>query len=103
MTWILVFLNVVWQREMSLHAKYRRLYSISNQQEALGEIVEGGEWRFSWRRFSHWEEQQLNVLRDDLEGFVWSQEKDVWRRTKFFSVKSSYVKLENLMLLDEKW
>lgn len=27
------FLNVVWRREMTLHAKYPRLYSISNQQE----------------------------------------------------------------------
>lgn len=37
------FLNVVWRREMTLHAKYPRLYSISNQQETLGEIDEGGE------------------------------------------------------------
>jgi len=84
--------------------KYPRLFSLSIQKEAsVGELCEGGRWGFQWRhRFFVWEENLLNNLLDDLEGFVRSHEEDTWRwrlgEDGSFSVKSFYSKLEDVML-----
>lgn len=50
------FWNDRWRGEKCFRLKYPRLYSVSNQNEALvGEAGEpsdlGSEWRFIWRRF----------------------------------------------------
>lgn len=46
----------------------------------MGEVLEEGTvWRFNWRRnLFMWEEEILVSLNENLEGFVWTQEEDLW-------------------------
>lgn len=48
----------------------------TNKRRVLG----SGEWLFEWRRhFFQWEEQLFNMLKEELEGFVWHPgEEDRW-------------------------
>jgi hypothetical protein len=107
------FWNDRWVGEKCLRIKYPRLYSVSNQKEALvGEMgVPSGtrwEWRFTWRRHLFmWEEELLLSLKEDLEEMVRSEEKDVWRwsleDSGVFTVKSAHSRLEELVLSDNRW
>lgn len=107
------FWNDKWIGDRCFRLKYPRLYSISNQKEALvgevGVVTEvGTEWRFEWRRHLFmWEEEVLLSLTEDLQGMRWSQEEDVWRwkleEAGIFSVRSAYSKLEGLTLTENLW
>jgi len=107
------FWMVNWCGGRSFALKYPRLFSISNQREAMvGDIgvvtEEGLVWNFSWRRrLFVWEEELLLSLMEDLEGITMSNEDDVWRwnleDNGIFSVKSAYLKLEGLVLLEDLW
>lgn len=94
------FWNDRWRGEKCFRLKYPRLYSVSNQKEALvGELHLGTEWRFNWRRHLFmWEEELLISLKEDVEGMVWSEEEDGMRWSLeglgFFMVKSAYNRLE---------
>jgi len=61
--------------------------------------VIGGSWVFTWRRrLFVWEENLLNALLGDLDGFIRNNMEDVWRwklgGEDVFTVKSLYLKLE---------
>lgn len=83
-----------WRGGVPFRGKYPRLFSMSNQKEAMvanmgvnnGPVVE-------WRFFV-WEEQLLNNLLEDLEGHVWTHGEDVWvwklEDDGNFTVKSMY-------------
>ena len=114
MSYVKSFLHLTkWRGEWSFRCKYPRLFFISNQKESMaGEIgkVDGvlTEWNFEWRRaFFDWEEQLFASLMEDLEGLTWSQEVDRWNwsleESGLFSVKSSYGKLEGLLLREDLW
>ena len=98
------FWHVAWRGEVPFKIKYPRLFSLSNQQEAMaGDLSVGGRWGFSWRRsFFVWEENLLTNLSEDLDGFARTQEVDRWRwkleEDGCFSVNSLYTKLESVML-----
>jgi len=104
------FWNVAWRGALTFRAKYPRLYSISNQQEAcVREIGGSGEWLFEWRRrFFQWEEHLFNLLKEELEGVVWSpgdEDRWFWKLTEdgVFSVKSTYEKLIGLLIVEDRW
>lgn len=107
------FWKVKWRDGGSFAQKYPRLFSISNQKEALvgeiGVVVEAGwNWNFIWRRpLFVWDEELLISLMENLEGVRWSYEEDEWRwsleASGFYSVKSAYLKLEGLVLREELW
>lgn len=107
------FWNDTWKGGRCFRDKYPRLFLISMQKEAkVGEIglVSGQDidWAFSWRRHLFmWEEEVLLSLKEDLEDTRLSSQEDEWRwqleDTGVFSVKSTYVKLEELVLYDELW
>ena len=107
------FWNDRWRGDKCFRLKYLRLYLIVIDKEALvgdvGEVLEEGTVRrFNWRRnLFMWEEELLLSLKEDLEGFMWTQEEDVWwwnldDRGKF-SVISAYAKLVGLVLTDDLW
>lgn len=103
------FWSVAWRGEIAFRLKYPRLFSISNQKEAsVADLGSGGEWVFGWRRrFFQWEEEMLLLL-EDLEGFVWTPgEEDRWRwklsEDGAFTVKSTYGKLVEVMLVEDRW
>lgn len=61
--------------------------------------VTGGSWVFTWRRHLFvWEENLLNALLGNLDGFTTNNAEDVWRwklgGEDVFMVKSLYLKLE---------
>jgi len=49
----------------------------------------------------------LTSLLEDLEGLTWSSHEDEWRwnleDNGHYSVKSAYLKLEGLVLREERW
>jgi len=78
----------------------------------VGDLVEvvgsSMEWYFEWRRdFFDWEEQLFANLWIDLEGMSWSHEEDRWKwgleESGMFSIKSTYRKLEGIVLSEEVW
>lgn len=105
------FWNDVWRGNSSFPAKYPRLFSLSNQKEGfIGDCRVsggvGGNWDFSWRRdLFVWEEDLVDAMLEDLNGFVFSDVEDDWRwsleEDGTFSVKSMYSKLETLMVREE--
>ena len=107
------FWSTKWRGGMSLKAKYPRLFSISNQKDAMvAEVrVEGGTesgWNLTWRRgLFVWEEEVLNSMLLDLQGFECSQGEDEWRWTLEggggFTVRSMYKKLEVVSRGEEGW
>lgn len=107
------FWNDSWRGDKCFRLKYPRLYSIVNDKEALvGEVCEvveeGMVWRFNWRRnLFMWEEELLLSLKEDLEGFVLTQEEDKWwwnlDDKGEYSVKSAYTKLVGLVLTEDSW
>lgn len=98
------FWRMAWRGAIPFMAKYNRLFTISNQQDASvaemwEEHVNGGSWRFTWRRCLFvWEEALFANLLADLEGFVFTGVEDKWNwnleDAKVYSVKSLYDKLE---------
>lgn len=107
------FWSTKWRGERSFRSKYPRLFSISNQKESMvGEIGEEDGaltvWNFDWRwEFFDWEEQLFASLLVDLEGLLGSHEADRWKwnldELGIFSVKSTYGKLEGLLLREDLW
>lgn len=107
------FWNDTCRCEVSFRDKYPRLFSISNQkEESIGELCGenslGEAWNFIWwRRLFVWEEQLLEDLRDDLVGFRLGEDEDGWRwrleEDGRFSIKSSYEKLEGLVVSEDVW
>jgi hypothetical protein len=107
------FWNTRWRGGTTLSAKYLRLFTISNQKEA--KVAEMGRdrgnesgWNFIWRRrLFVWEEELLNRLLIDLQGFELSQGEDEWRwRLEDgggFTVRSIYKKLERAAMGEEGW
>lgn len=76
----------------------------------VGSVIEQGmEWRFLWRRHLFmWEEEEVFLsLKEDLEGLRLSTQDDAWRwkleGSEDFSVKSTYKKLEALVLTEVVW
>jgi len=105
------FWNDRWKGDKCFRLKYHRLYSVSNQKEAVvGEVGDflgpRLEWRFIWRRHLFmWEEELLLSLKEDLEGRVWTEEEDVWslEDSGTFTVRSAYMRLEELVLKENRW
>jgi len=79
------FWNTKWRGDMMFREKYPRLFAISNQKEL--KVAEmwlvrdsSANWNFKWRRrLFVWEEELLNNLLNDLQGFEWSQDEDEWK------------------------
>lgn len=73
-----------WMGNAALCVSYPRLFSISNQKDALvGDLSEatvgGGTWNLIWRRkLFVWEESLVENLMGDLEGWVCSDMVDSW-------------------------
>lgn len=63
---------MAWRGGLPYQAKYPRIFSISNQQEACVRDMGGnGDWVFVLKgRFFQWEEQLFNLLKEELDGFV---------------------------------
>jgi hypothetical protein len=65
--------------EMTLRTKYLMLFTISNQKKAkVAEMREDlgndSDWKFIWRRrLFVWEEELLQNLKTDIQGFEWTQ------------------------------
>jgi len=107
------FWNDRWIGDKCFRLKYPRLYSISSHKDAfvaeVGVVTEVGlNWSFRWKRHLFmWEEELLISLKEDLEGVVFSREKDGWwwnlEEKGNFTVKLAYVKLEGLVLGDVLW
>jgi hypothetical protein len=107
------FWNDKWQGDRCFRLKYPRLYMISSQREAMvGEVgvvtEDGREWNLSSRRRPFvWEEELILSLREDLEGFTWSLNEDVWRwkldDNGVFSVKSAYIRLKSVIDTEDVW
>ena len=105
------FWNMPWRGDTPFCRKYPKIFSISNLKEGcvgdfLRSVEAGGGWMFSWRRnLFVWEEELLISLLEDLEGHNGSIDIDRWewkvKEGAVFSVKSSYKKLENLMVWEE--
>lgn len=102
------FWEVAWGGDLAFRIKYPRLFSLSNQKEALvGDLgtlnTPECNWSFSWRRpLFVWEIDLLRELYANLDGFRGSLEEDVWcwklEEKGVFSVNSLYKKLEGSML-----
>jgi hypothetical protein len=105
------FWKEVWLGELSLESRFLRLFGISTQQEALvgdmgGWEGEVWEWRLAWRRnFFVWEEALYDDLLELLASFNMSRDDDTWvwkpGMQGVFSVKSTYVFLDNLLHMQE--
>jgi mannosylglycoprotein endo-beta-mannosidase len=106
-----LFWKDVWLGESSLEGRFPRLFGISTQQEDLiGEM--GGwegevwEWRLVWRRnFFVWEEALRDELVELLASCNISRVDDMWRWKPglegVFSVKSTYIFLDNVLHVQE--
>ncbi|KAK2428745.1 hypothetical protein QL285_027243 [Trifolium repens] len=102
------FWKEVWVGEQSLQQRFPRLLGVSLQQESLihetGER-RNGEWRWEllWRRnFFVWERELLRELEELIRNVVITvvDDKWMWRPNgeDGFSVKSTYVALDTLLL-----
>jgi hypothetical protein len=102
------FWRDVWVAGLSLQERFPRLFSISNQQDAMLSDVGWWEdgvwnWRLLWRRnFFVWEETLLLHLRQVLAQVTLLEAEDRWmwipRGEDVFSVKSMYVCLDTILL-----
>jgi len=92
------FWKVAWREDIAFRVnKYPRLYSISNQHDALvSNVGLGSDWLFTWRHnLFIWEEELLNLVKEDLACFVWYpgvEDRWKWKSTEkgLFTVKSTY-------------
>lgn len=94
-----------WAGDKPLCAVFPRIFSMSNQKEALVSVlveVREGEvhWNLVWRRYPfNWEIDLVNLLLEMLQGFNVVDEEDVWwwrpEEGGVFSVRSSYLALED--------
>jgi mannosylglycoprotein endo-beta-mannosidase len=102
------FWKDVWLEDQRLNVKFPRLFGISIQKDSLisdiGSWVDGvWRWDLRWRRaFFAWEETLLDELLMLLTRVNLKDEEDRWHwrsgRGEGFSVKSTYVYLDNLLL-----
>jgi hypothetical protein len=102
------FWKEVWLEDQRLDLKFPRLFGISTQKDSLisdmGSWVDGvWRWDLRWRRaFFAWEETLLDELLMLLTRVNLKDEEDRWHwrsgRGEGFSVKSTYVYLDNLLL-----
>jgi hypothetical protein len=102
------FWKEVWIGEQSLQQRFPRLFGVSLQQESLiHEMGErrNGEWRWEllWRRnFFVWERELLRELEELIRNVVITEVDDKWmwrpNGEDGFSVKSTYVALDTLLL-----
>jgi len=107
------FWNAKWRGDTTFKIKYPRLYAISNQKEAkVADFLVfngfGTEWNFSWRRrLFVWEEELINNLMLDIQGFDRAPGEDEWvwklEDGGRFSVSSTYKKLEEALREEEEW
>jgi hypothetical protein len=102
------FWKEVWVGEQSLQQRFPRLFGVSLQQESLiHEMRErrNEEWRWEllWRRnFFVWERELLRELEELIRNVVITEVDDKWmwrpNGEDGFSVKSTYVALDTLLL-----
>jgi hypothetical protein len=103
-----LFWKKAWLAIEPLCVLYPRLYSIaSNQEWKVGEMWGGSRggwrWNFEWRReLFVWEGDLFHNLIERLEGVILGDSPDCWvwkpEEGGGFSVKSSYIILQNLCL-----
>jgi hypothetical protein len=104
------FWKVAWRANQPFRIKYLRLFSLSNQKEAMvGELRVGvateSVWGFTWRRpLFVWEQDLLGEMLEELHGHREGLEEDAWwwklEENGRFTVKSMYSKLEGLRLVE---
>lgn len=97
--------------EKPLYKIYLRLFALSSQKEAkvadVGLLLGGmNDWNLTWRRQPFlWESNLINNLLAFLEGVTLGNEVDKWAWLPddggIFSVKSTYMVLESIMLVEE--
>jgi hypothetical protein len=96
----------IWIGNLSLKERFPRLFSISNQKDALVADTWGGNgagrWNFNWRRsLFAWEEPLLVDFMAALQPIVLSDQEDHWswilEPNGFFSVKSTYATVSDVL------